>query len=101
MTLRGRYLENPPPAACTLYDKAISITSMSKCYGIPGCRIGWLACKDQHERPPPLHAPTRDWQAARTHNQQAQLVKTDSWVVSRTDHHARAVSLPRSCWTRF
>ena len=43
-----RYLENPPPPACTLYDKAISITSMSKCYGIPGCRIGWLACKDQH-----------------------------------------------------
>jgi hypothetical protein len=24
-----------------------------------------------------------------------------TWVVYRTDHHARAVSLPRSCWTRF
>ena len=47
-TYREMYLEDPPPAACTLYDKAISITSMSKCYGIPGCRIGWLACKDQH-----------------------------------------------------
>ena len=47
-TYREMYLENPPPPAATLYDKAISITSMSKCYGIPGCRIGWLACKDQH-----------------------------------------------------
>ena len=42
------YIENKPPAACTIYDKAISITSMSKCFGLPGCRIGWLACKDKH-----------------------------------------------------
>jgi len=42
------YLTDPPPAACTLYDKAISITSMSKCYGMPGARVGWLASKDKH-----------------------------------------------------
>jgi aspartate/methionine/tyrosine aminotransferase len=31
-----------PPAA-SLSDRAISISSMSKCYGLPGIRTGWLA----------------------------------------------------------
>jgi hypothetical protein len=31
---------DPPPPAASIYEKAISITSMSKCYGIPGARIG-------------------------------------------------------------
>ncbi len=35
-----------PPAAC-LSDRAISITSMSKCYGLPGIRTGWLATRNQ------------------------------------------------------
>ncbi len=35
-----------PPAAL-LSPKAISIASMSKCYGLPGIRTGWLATKNQ------------------------------------------------------
>lgn len=35
------------PAAATLSKNAISISSMSKCYGLPGIRTGWLACQDQ------------------------------------------------------
>lgn len=35
------------PAAASLSEKAISISSMSKCYGLPGIRTGWLASKDQ------------------------------------------------------
>jgi len=35
-----------PPAA-TLSDKVISISSMSKSYGLPGIRIGWVATKNQ------------------------------------------------------
>jgi aspartate/methionine/tyrosine aminotransferase len=35
-----------PPAAC-LSDRVISITSMSKCYGLPGIRTGWLATGNQ------------------------------------------------------
>ncbi len=31
-----------PPAA-TLSDRAISMTTMSKSYGLPGIRIGWIA----------------------------------------------------------
>ncbi|NOR14498.1 MAG: aminotransferase class I/II-fold pyridoxal phosphate-dependent enzyme, partial [Candidatus Aminicenantes bacterium] len=34
------------PAAASLSEKAISISSMSKCYGLPGIRIGWLATKN-------------------------------------------------------
>jgi aspartate/methionine/tyrosine aminotransferase len=34
-----------PPAA-SLSEKTISISSMSKCYGLPGIRTGWLATKN-------------------------------------------------------
>lgn len=35
-----------PPAAC-LYDKALSLSVMSKAYGMAGLRIGWIACQDK------------------------------------------------------
>ena len=35
------------PSAATLSTKVISISSMSKCYGLPGIRIGWLVTQDQ------------------------------------------------------
>jgi aspartate/methionine/tyrosine aminotransferase len=35
------------PGAASLSPKVISISSMSKCYGLPGIRIGWLATKAQ------------------------------------------------------
>lgn len=35
------------PVAATLSDKVISVTSMSKSYGLPGIRIGWLVCKNK------------------------------------------------------
>ena len=46
-----RELEHDPadrlPAACDLYDRAISLGSMSKTYGLPGLRLGWLASRDR------------------------------------------------------
>jgi aspartate/methionine/tyrosine aminotransferase len=45
-----RELEHDPgtrlPAACDVYDRAISLSSVSKTYGLPGLRLGWLACRD-------------------------------------------------------
>jgi aspartate/methionine/tyrosine aminotransferase len=45
-----RELEHDPakrlPAACELYERAVSLGSMSKTYGLPGLRLGWLASKD-------------------------------------------------------
>jgi len=35
------------PAAASLSPRVISISSMSKCYGLPGIRIGWLAAKSK------------------------------------------------------
>lgn len=35
-----------PPIA-DLYEKGLSVSSMSKAYGLPGLRIGWLATQDQ------------------------------------------------------
>ena len=35
------------PAACDLYDRALSLGSMSKTYGLPGLRLGWLASRDR------------------------------------------------------
>ncbi len=33
------------PAVCDLYDKGVSISGMSKPYGLGGLRIGWMATK--------------------------------------------------------
>jgi aspartate/methionine/tyrosine aminotransferase len=45
-----RELEHDPstrlPAACDLYDRAVSLSSVSKTYGLPGLRLGWLASHD-------------------------------------------------------
>jgi aspartate/methionine/tyrosine aminotransferase len=45
-----RELEHDPamrlPAGCDLYERAVSLGSMSKTYGLPGLRLGWLACRD-------------------------------------------------------
>jgi aspartate/methionine/tyrosine aminotransferase len=37
---------DPPPLAASLSARAISVSSMSKAYGLPGLRIGWMACRD-------------------------------------------------------
>jgi aspartate/methionine/tyrosine aminotransferase len=34
------------PAACDVYPRAISLGSVSKAYGLPGLRIGWLCSRD-------------------------------------------------------
>jgi aspartate/methionine/tyrosine aminotransferase len=47
-TYREMGFEATLPPAASLTSKAISISSMSKCYGLPGIRIGWLATQDQH-----------------------------------------------------
>jgi aspartate/methionine/tyrosine aminotransferase len=45
-----RELEHDPqtrlPAACDVYENAISLGSMSKTYGLPGLRLGWLATRN-------------------------------------------------------
>jgi aspartate/methionine/tyrosine aminotransferase len=38
--------DRAPPAA-DLYENAISVAGLSKVYGLPGLRIGWLACKNK------------------------------------------------------
>ncbi|MFW9808477.1 MAG: aminotransferase class I/II-fold pyridoxal phosphate-dependent enzyme [Candidatus Thorarchaeota archaeon] len=40
-TYRDLMFENPPPLAATMSPNAISLTSMSKTWGVPGIRIGW------------------------------------------------------------
>jgi aspartate/methionine/tyrosine aminotransferase len=46
-----RELEHHPatrlPAACDRYDRAISLGSVSKTYGLPGLRLAWLASHDK------------------------------------------------------
>jgi aspartate/methionine/tyrosine aminotransferase len=40
-TYRDLMFGTPPPCAATLSKSAISLTSMSKTWGLPGIRIGW------------------------------------------------------------
>lgn len=35
------------PAACDLYENAVSLGVMSKTFGLPGLRIGWIATRNQ------------------------------------------------------
>lgn len=37
---------DPLPRATALSERALSISSMSKTYGLPGLRIGWIICRD-------------------------------------------------------
>ncbi|HWT99161.1 MAG TPA: aminotransferase class I/II-fold pyridoxal phosphate-dependent enzyme [Terriglobales bacterium] len=34
------------PQAADLYERGLSINVMSKAYGLPGLRVGWIACRD-------------------------------------------------------
>jgi aspartate/methionine/tyrosine aminotransferase len=46
-----RELEHDPaqrlPPACDVYERAVSLGSISKSYGLPGLRIGWIATRDR------------------------------------------------------
>jgi aspartate/methionine/tyrosine aminotransferase len=45
---RGLELTGPSlPQAADLSPKALSLNVMSKAYGLPGLRIGWIACRDR------------------------------------------------------
>ncbi len=39
--------EDTLPAACDLYENAVSLGVMSKTYGLAGLRIGWVATRNQ------------------------------------------------------
>lgn len=49
-----RMLEHDParrlPAAADCYAKAVSLGGLSKSFGLPGLRIGWLATRDEEAR---------------------------------------------------
>jgi len=36
----------PLPMAASLSTRAVSVSSMSKAYGLPGLRVGWAVCRD-------------------------------------------------------
>ncbi len=46
-----RLIEHDPskrlPQVADLYERGISLNVMSKAYGLPGLRIGWIACRDR------------------------------------------------------
>jgi aspartate/methionine/tyrosine aminotransferase len=46
-TYRDLTHESPLPMAASLSTRAISVSSMSKAYGLPGLRVGWAACRDR------------------------------------------------------
>ena len=49
-----RELEHEPadrlPAVCDAYERGVSLGSISKTYGLPGLRLGWLATSDDRVR---------------------------------------------------
>ena len=45
-TYRDLSFETPLPLAASLSERAISVSSLSKAYGVPGIRTGWLITRD-------------------------------------------------------
>lgn len=45
-----RFSEQDPaarlPSACELYERAVVLGGLSKCFGLPGLRVGWLITQD-------------------------------------------------------
>jgi len=46
-TYREMAFGTPLPVAATLSDRAISVSSLSKTFGVPGIRIGWIVSSDR------------------------------------------------------
>jgi aspartate/methionine/tyrosine aminotransferase len=46
-TYRDMHFGKLPPNAATLGSHVISVSSLSKTYGLPGIRMGWLLCEDE------------------------------------------------------
>jgi len=46
-TYRELAYGEPLPVAATLSPRVVSLSSMSKTYGLPGLRVGWLVCRDE------------------------------------------------------
>ena len=46
-TYRDLAYGEPLPIAATLSPRVLSVSSMSKTYGLPGLRVGWLICRDE------------------------------------------------------
>jgi aspartate/methionine/tyrosine aminotransferase len=46
-TYRDMTFTNKLPCAASLGSHVISVSSLSKTYGLPGIRIGWLICQDK------------------------------------------------------
>jgi aspartate/methionine/tyrosine aminotransferase len=42
-----QYTDQPTPSFYGLYDKVLAVGSMSKAYGLPGLRTGWVLCQDK------------------------------------------------------
>jgi aspartate/methionine/tyrosine aminotransferase len=49
-TYRDLSFAPPPPLAAALSPRAISVSSVSKAYGLPGLRVGWLVARDAELR---------------------------------------------------
>ena len=46
-TYRDMNFDNQLPTAASLSTNVISVSSLSKTYGLPGIRLGWLFCQNQ------------------------------------------------------
>ena len=46
-TYRELAYDAPAPQAAARSERVIAVASLSKAYGLPGLRIGWIACRDR------------------------------------------------------
>jgi aspartate/methionine/tyrosine aminotransferase len=83
-TYRHLAFGDPLPAAASLSPFAISITSMSKCYGLPGIRIGWLATRSREIHDGVLEKKAEFLNRARAHVDR-NLKIASAWLEGRNE----------------
>jgi aspartate/methionine/tyrosine aminotransferase len=98
-TYRDLAFDGPTPLAASLGERAISVSSASKAYGLPGVRVGWLVTRDRALRDLVLAAKEQIVITGSAVDEELAfraLVRRDSWLPAALDRARAARATVRS-----
>lgn len=87
------------PSAAALSDKVVSVSSLSKTYGVPGLRIGWAVCRDKEYMHQLLCAKEQVIICGSALDEAVALKvlqARDSWIPTNNDTISKALELVKS-----
>ena len=97
-TYREMTFGTPLPCAAACSPTALSVSSLSKTYGLPGLRSGWLICRDPALRETLLAAKEQIFICTSVVDEEIAyqaLQRRDRWLPQIKEHIATALNLTR------